>query len=274
MEEQTNIDLMSYFFNIQTGDWTALLWILLITVIGIALIPITISIKKLVVTLIDTKTREIEDRIRETHNKNDNSGPSSNVYEDTLKFRLQLAEQMLEITNLIKELKQDIAMQNGHGVFHHEVDVIRTVHKHFDAVNNKLYCFFLERLHENHIDTQADDISTNYSQYANDLAGRMHSYLKHWEYKNKSLGDFTSSGGSLRYCVYIATEMFAIQMNAYEDNKKVNIKQVSNGLARCTSHLLSQFKIYLETGESFMEQWDDTKPVYKLISKLNDIEEL
>lgn len=258
-------DPLGALLKLPIGDWSGLMWFIVIIVIGILLVPFLFALKKYLVTLIESKTETIAVP---------NQDHTKFIDDETIKFRIELANQMMAITQLIKDLKEEVILSKNPGLLDFEVDVIRIVHKHFDSMNKELLRFFYQRLVENHIDTNQDDISTNYHQFAQDLSGRFHGYLKHWIYKGRALSDFTSGDGAFRYCRYIVSELFALQVTAYEENKPVNLLQVSNGLARCTSTLLSQFREYLVSGDTFMEQWDDTKPMYKIISKLNDVEML
>lgn len=263
--EIANHDPLGALLKLPIGDWSGLMWFIVIIVLGILLVPSLFALKKYLVTLIESKTETIVTPNQESARFLD---------DETIKFRIELANQMMAITQLIKDLKDEVILSKSPGLLEFEIDVIRIVHKHFDSMNKELLRFFYQRLVENHIDTNQDDISTNYHQFAQDLSGRFHGYLKHWNYNGVPLSNFTSGDGAGRYCRYIVSELFALQVNAYEESKQVNLIQVSNGLARCTSTLLSQFREYLSTGDTFMEQWDDTKPMYKIISKLNDVEML
>lgn len=242
-------DPISTIFKIPQGDWSALLWMISVAIVVLVLYPLL----QLIRAKISSLTPSVSSQELETYT-----------------FRNQLAKQMGEIVQLIKELREDVLARKGSGFLDSEQDVIRIVHKHFDFINKEFYSFFLARLHKNHIDTRVEFISVEYAQYSSTLSGKMHGYLKHWSYQNKPLSDFFAGNGADKYCKYISEQLFTIQ----RQNDKSIMEQVDNGLARCTSHLLSDFKIWLSTGDSITERWDTLKEDYKLIKTLNDVEKL
>lgn len=233
--------------NISVGDWGTLGWLVLLVFIFQIGYPIAVHIKNKI------------------------------IRDDTIVFRTNLTEYMVTANQTMQNLLTELQNIKRPG-FRTDIEAIRDMHTYFDKVHMSMLSFFSKRLRDGGVEHNRNKINSRYVMFAEDLAGRMIGYLKHFNCQGKPLSDFLSAGGAKQYTTYLMAELFAIQVNEYESEfiEEIDLEDIHNGLDRCLSELMTQFREFLKTGDSLMEQWDNTNPVFIIEKKLpdNGIEEL
>ena len=244
-------------FNIPVGDWDTLVWAIILLVLTQVGIPFLQMLK----------TKINKDATKD----------------DTIQFRTKIAEYMANTAHVLNSLKDVIENLKTEGQ-RSESEAIREMHKHFNELHLKMLVFFSKRLKEASMnsDAQRAKISNKYSMEAEEYSGKVVGYMKHFYCNGRQVSDFFAGGGAKRYCLYLMAELYNIQYIEYMDDiddndpyKNIDIGDIHAGLDRCLSELISQFKLFLKTGDSFLEQWDDKDPKFNIIKTIEGtIEEL
>ena len=231
--------------HLEPGDYSMIAWVF-----------VAYMIFRVVMPVVDAwKTKKVQEL-----NKNKENDADKEVQE----YRMVNAETQRQILLLLTELRDEMVANRTPGVRSRQEAIDFFIDYH-DKNHIRIMCMLLTRIIENHIGTDSDAIADKWTELAEKLSGKTVSHFKNITHRGRQISDFWAGNGAKQYYLYICSELYALQVTHYDEGPKpINRDRVERSLALNLSRLVSEFTKYLDTGASFIEQWDDTKPQYSI----------
>ena len=254
-------------FQLEPGDYSNIIWLFVAYMVFRVVMPVIDAWKNRTVNRMKAVDKEKKDAAEKEKLDVENSARTA-ADKEIQEYRMVNAETQRQILLLLTELRDEMVANRTPGVRSRQ-EALDFFIDYQDKNHIRIMCMLLTRIIENHIGTEPDTIADKWTELAEKLSGKTVSHFKNITHRGRQISDFWAGNGAKQYYLYICSELYALQVTNYEDAKPINRDRVERSLALNLSRLVTEFAVYLDTGVAFLEQWDDTKPMYSINKPFN-----
>ena len=216
-------------FQLEPGDYSMIIWLFVAYMVFRVVMPVVDAWKNKTVS----KLKAAEESKKEQDAKAEKEEMDKAAKEsekEVMEYRMVNAETQRQILLLLTELRDEMVANRTPGVRSKQESIDFFIDYH-DKNHIRIMCMLLTRIIENHIGTDSDLIADKWTELAEKLSGKTVSHFKSITHRGRQISDFWAGGGAKQYFLYVCSELYALQITHYDEDKSINRDRVERALA-------------------------------------------